>query len=116
MPDANIFMRPLPFWTKPADAMPPLTKTLTIINEKGLHARCAALFAETVRGFPDTSVTVEKDGVKADGISVLSLLTLSASQGAEITIRASGKNAEDVLDALTALVEGGCAEKTGQML
>ena len=79
------------------------TKHLTIINEKGLHARASARLTEVVEGF-DAHAIVRKDGLEADGDSIMGLLMLAASKGTTIEVQTSGTQAEQLADALEALV------------
>ena len=79
------------------------TKTLKIVNEKGLHARASAKFVETVEQFEATA-NVSRDGVDASGDSIMGLLMLAASKGTSIEVQTSGKDAEALADALEALV------------
>ena len=77
---------------------------LKILNEKGLHARAAAKFVELVDTF-DVSLVVKKDNLEASGDSIMGLLMLAASKGAEIELVASGIEAAETLSALSNLVE-----------
>jgi len=77
---------------------------LTITNKVGLHARPAALFVQTAARFKDTRVEVVKDGMVRDAKSILSVLTLGVGQGATITVRAEGPQADAAVAALTDLV------------
>ena len=79
------------------------SRTLRIVNEKGLHARASAKFVEVVEGF-DAKVSVEKDGESVSGDSIMGLLMLGAARGSDITVTASGAQAQDVLDALQTLI------------
>ncbi len=79
-------------------------RVLKIVNEKGLHARASARFVEVVERF-DASAEVEKDGMSVSGDSIMGLLMLAASRGTEIVVRTSGAQAEELLDALAALVD-----------
>lgn len=81
----------------------PITQTLQIINEKGLHARASAKFVETVERF-DAKVTVEKDGMEVSGDSIMGLLMLTAPRGSTIQITATGPQADELTQALTHLV------------
>ena len=81
-----------------------VTKTITIPNEYGLHARPAALFVKCV-GQYDAEVMVEKDGMSVSGSSIMGLLTLEGHQGSELVLRAEGKQAREVIDALQALAD-----------
>ncbi|TMD21600.1 MAG: HPr family phosphocarrier protein [Chloroflexi bacterium] len=77
---------------------------LTITNKVGLHARPAALFVQTAARFKDTRVEVVKDDMVRDAKSILSVLTLGVGQGATITVRAEGPQADAAVAALTDLV------------
>lgn len=89
--------------------MSDLTKTFTINNEYGLHARPAALFVKCVSGF-DANVMVEKDGISVSGKSIMGLLTLEGHQGCELTLEVSGAQAQEVMAALTELIESNFGE------
>ena len=77
---------------------------LTILNEKGLHARAAAKFVELVDTF-DVSLVVKKDNLEASGDSIMGLLMLAASKGTEIELVASGLEAAETLSALSDLIK-----------
>jgi len=85
-------------------------RLLTINHRVGLHARPAALFAETAGRFTATSIQVVKDGLARDAKSVLSLLTLGVTQGTTVVVRAEGPRAGEALAALADLVERNFAE------
>ena len=74
-----------------------------IVNEKGLHARASAKLVETVEKF-DASAVVSKDGLDADGDSIMGLLMLAASKGTTIEVATNGPEAEPLANALEALV------------
>lgn len=80
-----------------------VTRTLDIVNKRGLHARASARFVETANGF-DARVTVAKDGLEVDGTSILDLMMLAASPGCSISVTTSGPQADEAMDALSALV------------
>ena len=81
-----------------------ITKTLSIINEKGLHARASAKFVETVEKF-DASANVIKDGLDACGDSIMGLLMLAASRGTTIDVETEGPQAKELAEALEQLVK-----------
>ncbi len=85
--------------------------TLTIHHKVGLHARPAALFVQTAKQF-HSDIKVVHGAKEANAKSILSVLALGAEQGAVIIIRAEGKDADQSLAALTALVESDFGEKT----
>ena len=79
------------------------TRTLEIVNEKGLHARASARLVEVVEAH-DADAEVSKDGMAASGDSIMGLLMLAASRGTTIEVRTSGPEAVKLADALEALV------------
>jgi phosphocarrier protein len=76
---------------------------LDIINVKGLHARASARFVEVVEAH-DATATVRRDGLSAAGDSIMGLLMLAASMGTSIEVETTGPEAEQLADALAALV------------
>ncbi len=81
----------------------PVTRTLTIVNEKGLHARASAKLVELVEGF-DAEAVVSKDGVAASADSIMGLLMLVAAKGSTITVTTTGTQADSLADDIQALV------------
>ena len=80
-----------------------LSRTVEIINERGLHARASAKFVKLASGF-DAEVTVSRDGQSVDARSTMGLMMLAAGIGSCIDISAEGPQAEAALEALSALV------------
>ena len=86
-----------------------ITRTLKIVNEKGLHARASAKLVEVVEAH-DATATISKDGLDTSGDSIMGLLMLAASIGSFIEVQTDGADAERLADALEALV----ADKFGE--
>jgi multiphosphoryl transfer protein len=90
-----------------ADGERPLELRITVANRLGLHARPAARFVQTV-GQYDATVTAENVTVPAGPASARSLngvATLGVQQGHEVLVKASGRQAPQVLAALRDLAE-----------
>lgn len=85
-------------------------RTFTLTNGSGLHARPASLFVQTVQRFPGTNVFARKGEKEVNARSLLSVLSLGAGSGAEITIRCEGPQEAEALEALAALIESGFGE------
>ncbi len=75
------------------------TRTVTVTNPHGLHARPANVIIKTVRKY-DAQVTIHKGGQVADATSIFDLMSLGATQGTELLLSAKGRQAKDVIDAL----------------
>lgn len=86
------------------------SKDLEIKNIKGLHARAAAAFVKTVEPF-DALVEVERIGQCVSGSSIMGLMMLAASKGTTIHVKTSGRQAQECLDALQALLDNKFGEE-----
>ena len=80
------------------------SRTVDIINERGLHARASAKFVKLASTF-DAEVTVSRDGSTVDARSIMGLMMLAAGIGSSIEIAAEGVEAAEAVAALCELVE-----------
>ncbi len=80
-----------------------VVRKLTICNRKGLHARASAKFVQTVEKF-DADVRVMRCGETVGGTSIMGLMMLAAASGTSIIVEATGREAAEVVEALTALI------------
>jgi phosphocarrier protein HPr len=88
-----------------------ISRTVTIVNLKGLHARASAKFVTFVSRLPGgIKVEVEKDGQSVTGTSIMGLMMLGAAKGSEITINVEGEQAELAIEKLVGLVVDGFGE------
>jgi phosphocarrier protein len=82
-----------------------------ISNRLGLHARAAARFVHLANQFK-ARVSVSKDNSRVDGKSILGLLTLAAAKGSRLRLAVEGKDEEQALAELSALVRGRFGEES----
>ena len=88
-----------------------LSRTVTIVNQKGLHARASAKFVTFVSRLPEgVKVEVEKDGQLVTGTSIMGLMMLGAAQGSEVIIHVEGEQADLAIEKLVGLVVDGFGE------
>lgn len=85
-------------------------RQLTIVNQRGLHARASARFVTAVSAMDGTDVLVAKDGQKSAGGSILGLMMLGAAKGDTIELIVSGNDAASRLEQLAELVTSGFGE------
>ena len=83
---------------------PRAERTLTIVNQRGLHARAAAKFVKLTSEFK-SNIEVTKDGETVSGVSIMGLMMLAAAIGSSIHVAASGVDSEKAVDAIAHLVE-----------
>lgn len=81
-----------------------LVRFLTIVNQRGLHARAAAKFVKLADQFR-ADITVIKGDTSVSGRSIMGLMMLAAAPGTEIEVRAKGADAAAALAAIADLVE-----------
>ena len=87
-----------------------LSRTVTVVNMRGLHARAAAKFVTLAERY-GASVEVLRDGQSVSARSIMGLMMLGAGQGSELELQADGWDAKEALDALADLVEAGFNER-----
>jgi phosphocarrier protein HPr len=85
------------------------TRIVKVDNPLGLHVRPAEMLARTAGQF-QAKIEVIKNGQRVDGKSILNILTLSAEQGNELSLEATGPDAVEALDALSELFARGFDE------
>ena len=83
-------------------------RVFTVHAELGLHARPAGMFVMIAKRFSAQIEVARAEGSDdwVDGRSILSLLSLAASRGTRLRVRAEGSDAADAVEALGRLIEG----------
>lgn len=92
--------------TKNAEPGGPVTRSVTLVNRDGLHARPAADFVKKASEF-DAHVTV--NGV--DAKSLLGIMSLGLVKGRDVDLSATGPDASAAVSDLAELIETGFGEK-----
>ena len=88
-----------------------ISRSVTIVNIKGLHARASAKFVTFVSRLPEgIKVEVEKDGQSVTGTSIMGLMMLGAAKASEIIIHVEGEQADLAIEKLVGLVVDGFGE------
>jgi len=85
------------------------SRSVTVVNQLGMHARAAAKFVHLATRY-QARVRVARDAREMDGKSIMGILLLAAARGSTITISAEGADADDAVSALVALVQSGFGE------
>jgi phosphocarrier protein len=81
-----------------------IVRIASIRNQRGLHARAAAKFVKVASTY-DAQIRVIKGDTDVSGASIMGLMMLGAGIGAEIELRASGRQAAEAMRALIDLIE-----------
>lgn len=80
----------------------PLERHVTVLNRMGIHVRPATRISDIANRYPAV-VEIVKDGVAIDAKMPLGILTLAATEGTALLLRAQGPGAEQVLQELVEL-------------
>lgn len=83
---------------------------ITVKNKVGLHARPAATFVQEAMKFR-SNINIEHDGRKADGKSIVQVLSLGVKCGSLVIIRADGEDENEAVEKLAYMIEAGLGEK-----
>lgn len=86
-----------------------VSKSVTILNQVGLHAKAATLFIQKANEFK-ASIWVEKDARRVNAKSLLGILSLGITRGTEIILSAEGADEDDAVNALCTLISDGVCE------
>jgi phosphocarrier protein len=80
------------------------SKTVTIKNRAGIHARPAALIVNTANQY-ESEIFLEKDSMRINSKSIMGIITLGASYKSSISIMAEGPDEGEAVEAIAKLFE-----------
>lgn len=83
--------------------MTKVSTDIEIKNKLGMHARAAAKFVKLASTFK-SKIELERKKQRVNGKSIMGVMMLAASQGAQITIHAEGNDARESIDQLEQLI------------
>jgi phosphocarrier protein len=81
-----------------------VTHNLKITNQLGLHARPAALIAQTAGSFV-SAMSLSKDDVSVDAKSIMGVMMLAAEYGSTLTLIVEGPDEKEAASAIKQLFE-----------
>jgi phosphocarrier protein HPr len=81
-----------------------VSREVVVVNAQGLHARPADLLAREARKW-QSRIELVSDAQRADGKSILEVLTLAAEAGTRLVVEATGPDAREALEAIGSLFE-----------
>ncbi len=81
-----------------------MEKTFTVKNPTGLHARPAGALVKKASSFAG-DITLKKGDKSVNAKSLMTVLALGLAAGSEITVAASGDNAEEAVAAIGEMLE-----------
>lgn len=80
-------------------------KMVTVKNRAGIHARPAALIAQTANRFASEVLIEKNDSTVINAKSIMGVITMAAGYNTVLTVKAEGSDAEDAVNAIYNLFE-----------
>ncbi len=88
-----------------------VSREVVVGIEQGLHARPADLVAREARKW-QSRIELVAERQRADGKSILDLLTLAAESGTRLVVEATGPDAREAVEAIGRLFDRNFTEQT----
>jgi len=88
-----------------------VSREVVVGIEQGLHARPADLVAREARKW-QSRIELIAERQRADGKSILDLLTLAAESGTRLVVEATGPDAREAVEAIGRLFDRNFTEQT----
>ena len=79
-------------------------KIVTVRNRAGIHARPAALIAQTANRFK-SEISLDKDSATVNAKSIMGVITLAAAYNTTLTLRVEGSDETEAAEAVLALFD-----------
>jgi phosphocarrier protein HPr len=80
-----------------------IKQEVEIINKLGLHARASTKFTQTASQYA-SEVWIERNGRRVNAKSIMGVMMLAAGKGSIVTLEAEGKDEQQAMEALVALI------------
>lgn len=84
-------------------------KTFTITADTGIHARPATQLVNKAGQF-ESEITLEYNGKSVNLKSIMGVMSLGVGQGADVTIKAEGPDADEAMKELDGIMQEGLAK------
>jgi len=86
-----------------------ISENITVTNRLGIHARPAAMLAQTASRFM-CDIKIAKDGVEVNAKSVMGVMMLAAPKGSVLKITTKGADETEAMEELKQLFARGFDE------
>ncbi len=93
-----------------SDALGNFRREVTIVNQRGLHARASAQLAK-IAGRYKAHVILSTNSDEVSALSIMGMLMLAATKGTSLTIRGDGADAQQAVAAIAQMIENGFEEE-----
>jgi len=77
-------------------------KILTVQNRAGIHARPAAIIAQTSNKF-ESEIIIEKDGAEVNAKSIMGVIAMGAGYNTQLTLKVEGPDESEAASTIEEL-------------
>jgi phosphocarrier protein len=81
-----------------------ISENITIVNKLGLHARAASKLVNCASQF-ESDVFITRKGNRVNAKSIMGVMMLAASKGAELELEVEGNDEQPCRDAIVELIK-----------
>lgn len=81
-----------------------ISREVKVKSKVGLHARPAAIFVQTANNY-SSDISVEKNGKKVNGKSIMGIMSLGVANGENIVITVNGLDEKEAMEGLLSILE-----------
>lgn len=92
------------------DAPGDVRREVTIVNQRGLHARASARLAK-IAGRYEARLILSTHSHEVSALSIMGMLMLAATTGTRMVVRGQGADAEQAVAAIAQMIENGFEEE-----
>ena len=75
-----------------------------IVNKLGMHARASAKFVQVAKSFPCSVQIGYVENQLVNGKSMMQIMTLAATQGAELILKTEGEESDSAYETIVQLI------------
>ena len=87
-----------------------IEKILTVKNRAGIHARPAAIIAQTANKF-QSEISITRDDATVNAKSIMGVIAMGAGYNTQLTITVEGPDESEAVAVLENLFESKCEEE-----
>lgn len=87
-----------------------VAKTVTVVNEQGMHMRPAGLIAKAAKEHPECEILLKTGGKEVKAKAVMQIMAAGIKKGSEVEIAVTGEGEEAVLAEFVEMFESGFGE------
>lgn len=87
-----------------------VSKTVSVVNEQGLHMRPAGMLAKAAAAHKECTVKLNVNGKTVNAKAVMQIMSAGIKCGTEVEIVCEGADEQAALDEVAGMFEGGFGE------